>query len=155
VAKRVPGVLAKFGGHAFAAGLTLAESKLSLFATTFEAIAREQLTPAQLKRTMDSDGSLAPDELGIDLALALRDHVWGQGFPAPVFDDVFTVADQQIVGGKHSRFFVSRVGERHAAILFNHVDPLPGTIRAAYRPDVNEWNGTSSLQLVIEHWQLG
>lgn len=155
VAKRLPGVLAKFGGHAYAAGLTLAEADLQSFAAMFETIAREQLTPAQLRRTMDSDGSLAPTELCIDLALALRDGVWGQGFPAPVFDDIFAVADQQIVGGKHSRLFLTRVGERHAAILFNHVDPLPGTIRAAYRPDVNEWNGTTSLQLVIEHWQPG
>jgi single-stranded-DNA-specific exonuclease len=155
VAKRVPGILTKFGGHAYAAGLTLAEGDLPSFAAAFEGIAREQLTPAQLLRTMDSDGSLAPSELCIDLAVALRDEVWGQGFPAPVFDDIFAVADQRIVGGKHSRIFLTRVGERHAAILFNHVDPLPGTIRAAYRPDVNEWNGTMSLQLVIEHWQPG
>ena len=155
VAKRTPGVIAKFGGHAYAAGLTLAEADLPRFAANFEAVAREQLTPAQLRRTMESDGSLDPSELCMELASALRERVWGQGFPAPVFDDTFTVADQRIVGGKHSRLFLTRLGERHAAILFNHVDPLPATIRAAYRPDVNEWNGTASLQLVIEHWQSG
>jgi len=64
---------------------------------------------------------------------------------------VFAVADQRIVGGKHSRLVLARGHARYAGILFNHVDPLPATIRAAYRPDANEWNGATALQLVIEH----
>ncbi len=154
VAKRAPGAIRKFGGHAYAAGLSLAESELPRFAAAFEAIAREQLTPAQLHRTLESDGSLAAGELTFDLARALGDEVWGQGFPAPVFDDLFAVVEQRIVGEKHSRLMLERsAGERFAAILFNHAESLPASIRAAYRPDVNEWNGTASLQLVIEHWQ--
>ena len=39
------------------------------------------------------------------------------------------------------------------ALLFGYADPLPAGIRAAYRPDINEWNGSESLQLVITHWQ--
>ena len=152
-AKRAPGLLAKFGGHAFAAGLTLAESDLPRFAAIFEAIAREQLSPGDLARTLDSDGGLAPGELGLDLARALRAEVWGQGFPAPVFDDTFSVLAQRIVGGHHSKLALARGAERFDAILFRHVDPLPPTIRAAYRPDVNEWRGDASLQLVIEYWQ--
>ena len=158
VAKRAPGMLVRFGGHAYAAGLTLAEADLPRFAAAFEAVAREQLSPAQLRRTLESDGALAPGELDLGLAEVLRGEVWGQGFPAPVFDDTFAVAEQRIVGARHSRLTLLRTGDgaatvRYQAILFNHVDPLPGTVRAAYRPDVNEWNGTISLQLVIEHWQ--
>jgi len=157
IAKREPGTLQKFGGHAYAAGLSLAEADLPRFAAAFESIAREQLTPAQLHRTLDSDGSLGAGELTFDLARALGDEVWGQGFPAPVFDDLFAVIEQRIVGGKHSRLVLERSSEgadrRFAAILFNHAETLPTSIRAAYRPDVNEWNGAASLQLVIEHWQ--
>jgi single-stranded-DNA-specific exonuclease len=156
VAKRAPGVILKFGGHAYAAGLTVVEVGLPRFAEAFETIAREQLTPALLARTLESDGSLEAGELTCDLARALGDEVWGQGFPAPVFDDLFDVEDQRIVGGKHSRLVLARTDcgdrRRFAAILFNHADPLPASIRAAYRPDVNEWNGTTSLQLVIEYW---
>jgi len=151
--KRAPGLLAKFGGHAYAAGLTLAEADLPRFAAIFEAIAREQLSPADLARTLDSDGALASSELTFELATALRAEVWCQGFPAPVFDDTFEVLDQRIVGGQHSKLALARSGERFDAILFRHVDPLPGSIHAAYRPDVNEWNGQASLQLVIEHWR--
>ena len=124
----------------------------------FEAVAREQLSPAQLQRTLESDGAArsggarfraCPDRCA--------EEVWGQGFPAPVFDDTFAVVDQRIVGGKHSRLALLRPGEpravRYPAILFNRVDPLPASIRAVFRPDVNEWNGTASLQLVIEYWQ--
>ena len=151
VTKRMPGLVTRFGGHAYAAGLSLPEAGFAAFAAAFEAIAREQLTSADLQRTLATDGGLAPEELDLDLAVALRDQVWGQGFPAPVFDDVFAVADQRIVGGKHSRLVLARGHARYAGILFNHVDPLPATIRAAYRPDANEWNGATALQLVIEH----
>jgi single-stranded-DNA-specific exonuclease len=152
VDKREPGAILRFGGHAFAAGLAVAEGALPRFAAAFEAVARQQLTPAQLERTLDSDGSLAPGELTLDLATELRGHVWGQGFPPPVFDDRFTLRSQRIVGGRHSRLVLARApGESFEAILFNRVDPLPDHVRVAYRPDVNEWNGATSLQLVVEH----
>ncbi|MEO8305290.1 MAG: single-stranded-DNA-specific exonuclease RecJ [Betaproteobacteria bacterium] len=153
VAKRAPELIAKFGGHAYAAGLTLAESDLPQFTAMFEAVAREQLSPAQLARVIDSDGALASGDLTFELATALRGEVWGQGFPAPVFDDVFAVVDQRIVGGAHSKLTLARGNERFDAILFRHKDPLPASILAAYRPEINEWNATASLQLVVEYWR--
>lgn len=153
VAKRAPGTVAKFGGHAYAAGLTLAEAELPRFAATFEAVAREQLSAALLRRTLESDGPLAPSELSFELAVAVRAAVWGQGFPAPVFDDTFAVREQRIVGGRHSKILLVRDGRQVDAILFGQIEPLPASIRAAYRPEVNEWNGVASLQLVVEYWQ--
>jgi single-stranded-DNA-specific exonuclease len=157
IAKRMPGLILRFGGHAFAAGLSLAEADLPRFRAAFESLARELLTPAQLLRCIESDGALEHSELNLELAAALRDNVWGQGFAAPAFDGEFAVAEQRIVGGKHLRLALARTeaprSARYAAILFNHAESLPAVIRAVYRPDVNEWNGTSTLQLVIEHWQ--
>ena len=153
VAKRIPGAIAKFGGHAYAAGVTLAESELPRFAEAFEAIAREFLVPSQLERILESDGQLEAGELSLECAAALAAEVWGQGFPPPVFDDAFSVLEQRIVGGAHSKLILGRGTERFDAILFRRVDPLPETIRAAYRPEVGEWNGAASLQLVVEHWQ--
>jgi single-stranded-DNA-specific exonuclease len=153
VAKRAPGLVPRFGGHAFAAGLSLAESDLPRFAALFEDVAREQLSPADLRRTLESDGALAPEELTLDLAGALRDDVWGQGFPAPLFDDVFEVTEQRVVGERHRKLQLTRGGARFDAIVFNQVEPLPVSIRAAYRPDVNEWNGRAALQLVVEWWR--
>jgi single-stranded-DNA-specific exonuclease len=157
VAKRAPGVIARFGGHAYAAGLSLAEADLPRFAETLETVAREQLTPAQLTRTLESDGGLAAADVTLDLAQAIAGEVWGQGFPAPAFDDVFDVVDQRIVGSRHSKLVLERSAGgdtgRFPAILFNHADPLPARIRAVYRPDPNEWNGTIALQLAILHWE--
>jgi single-stranded-DNA-specific exonuclease len=152
VAKREPTLISRFGGHAFAAGLTIAEAGLPAFAAAFEQVAHDWLSPAQLHRTHESDGALAQGELTLELAAQLRERVWGQGMPAPAFDDTFDVTDSRIVGGKHSRIGLARGDERFDAILFNHAEPLPGRIRAAYRPEVNEWQGRLSLQLTIEHW---
>ena len=157
VTKRAPGVIARFGGHAYAAGLSLAERDLPKFAAAFEAIAREALSISDLARIQSSDGGLEPSEVTLDLAQAVAGGVWGQGFPAPTFDDVFAVTDQRTVAGKHSKLVLERsaggASLRFAAILFNHADPLPASIRAVYRPDANDWNGTIALQLVIEHWE--
>ena len=152
VAKRDPGLITRFGGHAFAAGLTIDESGLPAFAAAFEQVARDWLTPAQLHRTHESDGALPPGELTLELAAQLREQVWGQGMPAPAFDDTFDVRETRVVGGKHTRIGLGRGTERFDAILFNHAKPLPARIRAAFRPEVNEWQGHTSLQLTIEHW---
>ncbi|MEP7206986.1 MAG: single-stranded-DNA-specific exonuclease RecJ [Casimicrobiaceae bacterium] len=153
VAKRAPGTIVRFGGHAFAAGLTLTEAALPAFAAAFEAVAREQLSPAALRRTLESDGALGEHELDVSLAGLLHEGVWGQGFPPPVFDDIFGVTEQRVMAGKHSRMVLRRGREAFDAVLFNHTDPLPARIHAAYRPDLNLWHGTAALQLVIEHWR--
>jgi single-stranded-DNA-specific exonuclease len=152
VTKRTPGAIVKFGGHAFAAGLTLREESLPRFRASFEAVAREQLTPALLARTLESDGTLARGELDIHLARLLRENVWGQGLPPPTFDDTFEVVGARVVGGQHSKLTLQRAGERFEAMLFRHVDPLPARVVAAFRPEVNEWQGLEGLELVIEHW---
>jgi single-stranded-DNA-specific exonuclease len=153
IAKRAPRTIDRFGGHAYAAGLTLAESALPRFAAVFEEVAREQLTPAQLRQTFETDGSLGEGELDWDLVTTLRERVWGQGFPAPVFDDTFTVVEQRVVGEQHARLVLERCGERFAAIAFRQTQSLPPRIHAVYRPDVNLWNGRESIELVLELWQ--
>jgi len=100
----------------------------------------------------DPLGALDAAELTLGLAQALRERVWGQGFPQPAFDDEFAVAEQRVVGGAHLRLALARDGRRYEAILFRHTEPLPARVRAVYRPEVNEWQGSASLQLVVEHW---
>jgi single-stranded-DNA-specific exonuclease len=152
VTKRAPGVIARFGGHAYAAGLTIGEPALPAFSAAFEQVARDWLTPAQLHRTHESDGALPRGGLTLELAARLREQVWGQGMPAPAFDDTFDVRATRVVGGRHLRLGLERGAERFDAILFNCTEPLPARIRAAFRPEVNEWQGNASLQLTIEHW---
>ncbi len=152
VSKRAPGVIARFGGHAFAAGLTIEEADQPRFVASFEDVVRDVLGGVPPPAHCDSDGALAPGELTFALADALRDRVWGQGLPAPVFDDEFEVLASRLVGGKHRKLTLQRAGERFEAMLFQHPEDLPGRIRAAFRPGVNEWQGQATLQLTIEHW---
>lgn len=157
VSKREPGLLTRFGGHAMAAGLTLPEAGLDRFNRAFEGVAREWLTAAHLQRVLETDGSLEPPEVSMPLAESFRSGVWGQGFPAPSFDDTFAVVDQRWVRGKHLRLRLAResAGERtsYDAIAFNQANLLPVRVHAVYRLDVNSYHGTQSLQLVIDYWE--
>jgi single-stranded-DNA-specific exonuclease len=153
LAKRDPDLLLRFGGHAAAAGLTLREADFERFAQGFEAVARELLSPAQLSRSIETDGSLEPAYLELGLAQLFDHQVWGQGFPQPLFCDDFEVLGQRVVGEKHLKLKLSRAGRTLEAMRFNALDPLPQQVRAAYRLSVEEFRGAQNLQLVIEHWE--
>ncbi len=153
VSKREPGVLLRFGGHAMAAGLTIAETDLVRFTGIFESVVRELLTPADLECVIETDGSVDVEDMGLALADALESQVWGQGFAAPEFDDVFAVVEQRVVGERHLKLRLEKAGRRFEAILFNCADALPAAIRAVYRLQANEYNGSRSLQLVLRHWE--
>jgi single-stranded-DNA-specific exonuclease len=152
VSKRAPGVIVRFGGHAFAAGLSIAPDRLHEFAAAFEAVARETLSEAELQRVHESDGALLPRELTLELGAAMGDCVWGQGFPPPAFDDTFDVVDQRVVGDGHAKLILARGGERFNAIAFRTPAAMPSRISALFRPEVNHWNGLASLELVIDYW---
>lgn len=153
VSKRHPHLLQKFGGHAMAAGLTLATADLPTFEAAFEAAVREQLTPADLTRIVESDGELEKSDFSLATAQGLARQVWGQGFPQPLFEAVFRVAQQRVVGEKHSKLKLSSAAGMHDAMLFFHADPLPDAVRAVYSLEINEYNGAVNLQLIIRHWQ--
>ena len=153
VTKREPGLILRFGGHAAAAGLTLREPDFARFRDTFEAVVQTLLSPAELARVIATDGALPVENFNLDAARLLEQPVWGQGFPAPTFDDEFTVARQRVVGERHLKLRLAKDGREVDAMLFSHATPLPPRIHAVYRIAVNEWNRTQTLQLTIEHWQ--
>lgn len=151
VDKRHPGLIARFGGHAAAAGATLARERLEDFRAAFEAVAREQLTAEDLLRRIECDGALAAADVSFDFARLLRAQVWGQGFPEPRFAGRFAVQAQRVVGERHLKLTLGLEGRRFSAIRFGSADPLPAVIDAVYRLDVNEFQGSAALQLVVEH----
>jgi single-stranded-DNA-specific exonuclease len=155
--KRHPGLLLRFGGHAAAAGLSIRQGDFLRFQSAFDRTLRDLLTVEQLEQRLDTDGTLGAREMTLQLAQAIADIAWGQGFPAPRFHGVFRVADQRVVGGGHLKLLLGQLAGPRAAVfdamLFRHTDLLPEHIRAVYRLDVNEWNGLRSLQLVLDHWE--
>jgi single-stranded-DNA-specific exonuclease len=153
VAKRHPGLIRRFGGHAAAAGLTIAEQDFGRFRGAFEDVAQGLLTPEDLERVVASDGSLAESELNLDLARLLAQQVWGQGFPSPAFCDRFLVESQRVVGEKHLRLRLRRERRVYDGVLFFHTERLPPRLLAVYRLDLNEYAGSTGLQLVLQHWE--
>jgi single-stranded-DNA-specific exonuclease len=151
ISKREPGLLVKFGGHAMAAGLTLAAADVPRFSAAFEAVGREWLTEDALARVVVTDGDLEDAYFTPQFVELLEAAVWGQGFPAPVFSGEFGVASQALVKDKHLKLQLTRGRQRFNAIWFNHTDPLPARATVAYRLTRDTWNGVSRVQLIVEH----
>lgn len=163
VSKHHPGLILKFGGHAAAAGLTIHRTNFDKFCNAFEQVAQTLLAPGDLTRTIETDGELNAADINLELAYNLTHQVWGQGFPQPTFNACFYVKSQYVVGEKHLKLKLIRTesdngqsvqgsDDLYDAILFYHNDPLPKLIRAVYRLQVNEYNGNTTLQLLLEHW---
>ncbi|MDA9710876.1 single-stranded-DNA-specific exonuclease RecJ [Luminiphilus sp.] len=156
VATRRPGLLDKFGGHAMAAGLTLAKDDLQSFEQALEVAVAEMLNHVPPQVIEDSDGALGAGDLGLALAESLSaGGPWGQHFPEPAFDGLFDVRQYRIVGEKHLKLTLAAQGLEIDAIAFNvDVDdwkarPAP-RIHALYRLDINEYRGERKPQLIIQ-----
>jgi len=153
VSKRYPALINKFGGHAMAAGLSIDAADFAEFVTAFEQVASELLNANDLQLRIETDGMLPPDEMTLDAARLLDEQVWGQGFPAPQFNDDFKVQSQRVVGEKHLKLRLMAHGQAIEAILFGYNEALPEQIHAVYSLSINEYNGNQSLQLIIRHWE--
>ena len=154
VSKRHPHLLQKFGGHAMAAGVSILEQHFEEFQNAFEAVARELLSPADLTRTIETDGVLDTTDFSLEVADMLERQVWGQGFPQPLFEGEFAVQAQRIVGEKHLKLQLRNMtGDTLDAIHFFSTEKMPSAIHAVYSLNTNEYNGSVSLQLIVRHWQ--
>ncbi len=150
VAKRAPGVLLRFGGHAMAAGCTVAEEHLDTFEAALQQVALEWLDAATLQRRLETDGPLAPEYRRTELVEMLQREVWGQGFAPPVFCEEVEVLSQRLVGEKHLALKLRHQGQPVDGIWFHRSEPLPARARIAYRLDTDEWQGQKRLRFLIE-----
>ena len=158
LATRYPKLINTFGGHAMAAGMSIPKEKFDEFATAFNEVIEELVTPEQLEAILLSDGELNENEMSLDIAeLLFRAGPWGQGFPEPIFDGVFDVNDHRIVGKHHLKLNLTPSGGRQKidAIAFNiekhHWREDSSEVRIAYQLTINEFRGIRSAQLIIQH----
>lgn len=158
VASAHPDLLSRFGGHAMAAGLSLARADFERFRAVFAETVGARLDADALERRIASDGALAPGDFSLELARELaRVSPWGQGFPEPRFDGCFTISDRRVVGGSHARLVLTPEGGRdsYAAIAFGAASERwfveDDVIHAVYKLDVNDYGGVDTLQLVVDY----
>jgi single-stranded-DNA-specific exonuclease len=152
VSKQVPGLILKFGGHSAAAGLSISEFRFKEFVVWFEQAAQTFLTPQDLQTSIWTDGELAAVDMTPDLAQAIAEQVWGQGFPPPSFYGVFRVAQQRVLKEKHLKLRLSQGMQQWNSILFNCNETLPETIHAVYQLDWNCYRDSAEVQLRISDW---
>ncbi len=150
VAKRQPGVLLRFGGHAMAAGCTIEEKNFELFDHSFQQVAREWLDAATLTRRIDTDGPLDAQYRRTDVVDTLHKEVWGQGFAAPTFSEEVEVVSQRLVGEKHLALKLKHQGQPVDGIWFGHTEPLPARVKLAFRLDADEWQGVRRVRFLVE-----
>jgi single-stranded-DNA-specific exonuclease len=154
VAKRAPGVLLRFGGHAMAAGCTIAEEHLDVFEETLNQVAMEWLDAATLQRRLETDGPLPAEYRRVDLVDMLHHEVWGQGFAQPVFCEEIEIVSQRLVGEKHLSLKMKHQGQPVDGIWFGRTEPLPSKVKLAYRLDADEWQGQKRVRFLVEGAEL-
>ncbi|MFZ5577504.1 MAG: single-stranded-DNA-specific exonuclease RecJ [Pseudomonadota bacterium] len=157
VAKREPGLLLRFGGHAMAAGCSLVPDGFERFRAAFAQVAGEWLEPSQLQRRVEVDGPLPAQWLLPEIATLLSAQVWGQGFAAPLFSARVQVKQQRLIGERHLKAKVRLVDAEGVPgnalfdlLAWGRTDFLPDEARIAYRLESNTWQGLTSVQLVLE-----
>jgi single-stranded-DNA-specific exonuclease len=153
LSKRYPGLILKFGGHAMAAGLSIREQDIEAFRSAFETVVSSLLTPADLESVVEVDGALDIADLQWDMACAIEQQVWGQGFPVPTFYDQFDIVEQRIVGERHLKLRLKKNQRVLDAIFFNQQELLPAHAAVVYQLQTNQFNGARGVQLSVRYWQ--
>lgn len=150
VSKKDPRIIKKFGGHAMAAGLTIDATRLEDFTNLFEEVVRDNCDPEAFERHVWVDGALKGEEISFDLIEVINGQIWGQGFLPPLFANEFKVLHQSLLKGGHLKLVLELDGRRFSGIFFRRAAEIPSVARLAYRPEINEWRGEKSVQLVVE-----
>ncbi len=150
VSKRHPGVLKKFGGHAMAAGCTLAEEDFDTFDAAFQQVASEWLDASTLARVLLSDGPLQAEYFNVGTVQAIDAQVWGQAFEPPLFSDEVEIVSQRLVGEKHLKMSVRHAGTLRDAIWFGHSEPVADRVTLSYQLRVDEYKGQQRVQMIVE-----
>ena len=151
MSKRAPDLLLRFGGHAMAAGTTLKAADFPRFQSLFAEVAGELLAPADLTRSLETDGPLETGYVNLETAHLLQNEIWGQGFPAPLFVDDFDVEQQRILKEKHLKLQLRKGNQRFEAIQFNFSQQPEARTRAVFQVQINEYQGVENPQLRIEY----
>jgi single-stranded-DNA-specific exonuclease len=149
VSKRHPGLLLRFGGHAMAAGCTLARADLDIFRGALQQVAVAGLGAAAAERTIVSDGPLDAAHFDAATVRLLDDQVWGNAFDAPLFSDTVDVVSQRLVGDKHLKLALRVGGVMRDAIWFGRSEPVGERVRIAWRLGLDAYNGIERVQMIV------
>lgn len=150
--------LAKHGGHALAAGLSIERDKLLAFRKKINEYAARHLSEEDLIPTVEADCVLTMEDVCMDLASELRLlEPYGVENPSPVFAMMGVRAENIVAvgGGKHTRLTVCD-GDRHVNAMYFSRSPesldlyVGERVDVLFSLDINEWNGRHTVQLTVK-----
>jgi single-stranded-DNA-specific exonuclease len=156
------GILAKGGGHAMAAGLTVARDRLDALRQRFDMLLRDSASTARQASMLEIDGALTPSAVNDELMdLIAKAGPYGQGNPQPRF--VFPahrVRFTKIMGEAHVRCTLEAGdGSKIDAIAFRAVGQPQGELllsaggmplHVAGNLRRDSWGGRERTELMIE-----
>ena len=158
-------LLVKHGGHQAAAGLTLKTKNIPKFRKAFNEYASEHLTEEALQPKLDLEFETRLALLTLETLKELEQfEPFGKNNPAPYFGTrrvkVNGVPTQMGKEKNHLRMFVNDGTVKRCAIDWGAGDKLitfrrPNmSLNIAFSPQINEWQGTRSVQLILEDWEI-
>ena len=149
ISKRQPALLVRFGGHAMAAGCTIARADFETFRTALQAVAADGLGASSHERAVLSDGPLDARHFDAATVRILDAEVWGPAFDSPVFSDTAEVVSQRLVGDRHLKLTVKIGGVVREAIWFGRSEPVEARVRLAWRLGLDAYNGIERVQMIV------
>ena len=149
VSKRQPALLVRFGGHAMAAGCTIARADFEAFRSALQEVAADGLGAASHERAVLSDGPLDARHFDAATVRVLDAEVWGPAFDSPVFSDSAEVVSQRLVGDKHLKLTVKIGGVVREAIWFGRSAPIEPRVRLAWKLALDAYNGIERVQMIV------
>ena len=152
-------LLKGFGGHKYAAGLTIDEINIPGFQNLFEEVVKKTLSEEDFIPRIRIDANINLSELTEGFLGKLEIlSPFGPSNPEPTFcSSVLSISDSAVVGNGHLKLKVKEGGILYDAIGFNmgkDIFSLNQCIKAAFVPQVNDWNGTRTIQLRLKDIQV-
>jgi single-stranded-DNA-specific exonuclease len=151
--KKSPNYFLSFGGHAMAAGVKIKKEFFNEFCQNFENEVSRLIQQKDLEEIVSLDESILNESLTFDLVREINEYVWGQDFPAPVFNDSFNVLEQNLIAEKHSKLILRKDQQEFEGIYFNYCEDLPDKINAVYTLNNQSFRNKQTIQLVIKAHQ--
>lgn len=162
VLEQLNDLLVQYGGHKFAAGLTINEANVPEFSKRFEEIVSKTLTHEDYRNVMEIDATLELSRLTPELVVALSSlepfgmNNWEPNFLATGL----TIKKQNIINRAHLHWRLQCEG---VALQFNaigfglanerQIPSVGDRVDIVYFPRINVFNGNVSLQLYIKDYR--
>ncbi len=162
VLKKNASLLLNFGGHDFAAGLTLKKENLSLFKKKFLAEVNRSLKEQDLLAKFYLDAEVDFSELTFEFmdSLSLLEPFGNENPPPILYTKAVQSWPPKVIGKSHLKMFLEQKGRNLEAIGFNLASKKPllkkknTPLKIAFTPYVNAFMNKQSIQVQIKDFQL-